>query len=186
MLSNLPKIVKKFLGKLNQSDYPVLTTFRFVSCWLNFTLDPSLMSMRDLFSRLNHQGIKIDISTFSKANKVRSTEVFKDLLNFLIKETNQNYKSDKLELFPLDSTTITLTTKLLWSQGIHQVKLFSGINLMTSGVSGVSLHFGQGHDSKYGNKTVNSIPENGVGIMDRGFSSLARIEELCAQKKYFV
>ena len=76
MRSNLPKLVKKILGKLPQSNYPVLSTFRFVSFWLNFALDPSLMSMRDLFDRLNYQGIKIDISTFSQANKMRSTEIF--------------------------------------------------------------------------------------------------------------
>jgi hypothetical protein len=76
MISNLPKLVKKILGKLPQSDYPVLTTFRFVSFWLNFALDPSLMSMRDLLDRLNYQGIKIYISTFYQANKMRSTEIF--------------------------------------------------------------------------------------------------------------
>jgi hypothetical protein len=76
MISNLPKLVKKFLGKLPLSDYPVLSTFRFMSFWLNFALDPSLMSMRDLFSRLNYQGIKIEISTFYQGNKMRSTEVF--------------------------------------------------------------------------------------------------------------
>jgi hypothetical protein len=75
MRSNLPKLVKKILGKLPQSNYPVLSTFRFVSFWLNFALAPSLMSMRDLFSRLNYQGIKIDISTFYQANKMRSTEI---------------------------------------------------------------------------------------------------------------
>ena len=75
MISNLPKLVKKILGKLPQSDYPVLTTFRFVSFWLNFALDPSLMSMRDLLDRLNYQGIKIYISTFYQANKMRSTEI---------------------------------------------------------------------------------------------------------------
>ena len=53
MISNLPKLVNKFLGKLPQSDYPVLSPFRFVSFWLNFALAPSLMSMRDLFARLN-------------------------------------------------------------------------------------------------------------------------------------
>ena len=76
MISNLPKLVKKFLGKLTQSDYPVLSTFRLVSFWLNFALAPSLMSMRDLFFRLNYQGIKIDIYTFNQANKMRSTEIF--------------------------------------------------------------------------------------------------------------
>jgi hypothetical protein len=76
MISKLPKLVKKFLAKLPLSDYPVLSTFRFVSFWLNFALAPSLMSMRDLFDRLNSQGIKIDISTFYQANKMRSTEIF--------------------------------------------------------------------------------------------------------------
>ena len=76
MISKLPKLVKKFLGKLPQSNYPVLSTFKFVSFWLNFALYPSLMSMRDLFSRLNSQGIKIDISTFYQANKMRSIENF--------------------------------------------------------------------------------------------------------------
>jgi len=76
MISKLPKLVKKFLGKLPQSNYPVLSTFRFVSFWVNFAIAPSLMNMRDLFSRLNYQGIKIDISTFYQANTMRSTEFF--------------------------------------------------------------------------------------------------------------
>ena len=71
-----------------------------------------------------------------------------------MKEINQTCKSDDLALFGLDSTTITLTSKLLWNQGIHQVKLFSGINLMNSELPGVSLHCGKGHHSKYGNETV--------------------------------
>ena len=48
-------------------------------------------------------------------------------------------------------------------------KLFSGINLMNSELPGVSLHFGKNHDSKYGNETVDSIPANAVGIMERRF-----------------
>jgi len=103
-----------------------------------------------------------------------------------MKEINQKCKSDDLALFVLDFTTITLTSKLLWNQGIHQVKLFSGINLMNSELPGVSLHFGKGHDSKYGNETVESIPANAVGLMDRGFSSPDRITELCKKDKYFL
>ena len=101
-------------------------------------------------------------------------------------EINQKCKSDDLALFGLDCTTITLRSKLLWHQGIHQVKLFSGINLMNSELPGVSLHFGKNHDSKYGNETVESIPENAVGIMDRGFSSHDRIRELCKKDKNLV
>jgi hypothetical protein len=40
---------------------------------------------------------------------------------------------------------------------------------MNSELLGVRLHFGKNHDSKYGNKNVESIPANAVGIMDRGF-----------------
>ena len=49
------------------------------------------------------------------------------------------------------------------------------------------LHFGQGHDHKYGQETVRAIPEKGVGIMDRGFASSEKIRELKVQKnKAFV
>ena len=60
---------------------------------------------------------------------------------------------------------MTLTSKLLWSEGYHQVKLFCGVNNWTNEVGGISIHFGQGHDNKYGNKTINEIPEDGIGIM---------------------
>jgi putative transposase len=42
-------------------------------------------------------------------------------------------------------------------------------------------------DSKYGDKTIEEIPENAIGVMDRGFSSLSRIGELLKSKnRYFV
>ena len=44
---------------------------------------------------------------------------------------------------------------------------------------------GLGHDSKYGNETIPEIPENGIGIMDRGFSSIDRIRELLERKNRF-
>jgi len=49
---------------------------------------------------------------------------------------------------------------------------------LNSSVEEIYLHFGQGHDSKYGKETIEAIPENVVGIMDRGFASLQRISEL--------
>lgn len=74
-------------------------------------------------------------------------------------------------LFPLDSTTITLTSKLLWNEGFNKVKLFCGLNSITSEIGGISIEFGNGHDSKNGNKTIEDIPKNAVGVMDRGFAS---------------
>ncbi|WP_158269545.1 transposase [Microcystis sp. 0824] len=81
-------------------------------------------------------------------------------------------------LFPIDSTIISLTSKLLWSQGLHQVKLFSGLNSITTEVVGIFIHFGQGHDSKEGGKTIEAIRVNRVGVMDRGFASNQKIQAL--------
>ena len=149
-------------------------------------MDTSLVSMRDLFLRLNSQNIEIDISTFSKANKKRSAETFAKILNKALRKLRtKKGKSERRIFFPLDSTIITLTSKLLWLEGYHQVKLFCGLNSRTNEVGGISIHFGQGHDSKYGNKTINEIPEDGIGIMDRGFSSLERIQELLNRNNRF-
>ena len=82
---------------------------------------------------------------------------------------------------------ITLTSKLLWKEKYHQVKLFAGLNSFSSEIDGIKIHFGQGHDSKEGGETIENIPKNGVGIMDRGFCSKERIRKLLEIKsKFFV
>ena len=173
MLSNFPSIINKFLGDLPKDDYPVLDTFKFVSCWLSFVMDQSQFSMRDLFKRLNVRGIDMDISTFSKASKNRDPVTFHNLFFRLRSELNKKKNIDPkaLVLFPIDSTIISLTSKLLWKEGYHQVKLFSGINLLTAEPGGILIHFGQGHDSKYGEETIAATPKNGVNIMDSGARS---------------
>jgi putative transposase len=189
MLSNFPSIINKSLGDLPKDDYPVLDTFKFVSCWLSFVMDQSQSSMRDLFKRLNVRGINMDISTFSKASKNRDPVVFHNLFLRLRGELNKKKNIDPkaLVLFPIDSTIISLTSKLLWKEGYHQVKLFSGINLLTAEPGGILIHFGQGHDSKYGEETIAATPKNGVNIMDRGFCKLERIKDLIQDKeRYFV
>ena len=77
--SNFAQVIKDLLKDLPKNDYPVLNSFLFVSCWIGWVMDRSLESMRDLFLRLNAQNIEIDISTFSKANKNRSAEVFEKI-----------------------------------------------------------------------------------------------------------
>ncbi|MGB3692318.1 MAG: IS4 family transposase [Spirulinaceae cyanobacterium] len=189
MVSNFPGIVKKYLGGLPKDDYPALNTFLFVSTWLSFVLDQGQVSMRSLFKTLNIRGIKVDKSTFSRASKKRDPMLFYNLFKKLRKELNKSKKIDKrkLALFPLDSTIVTLTSKLLTKQGFKQVKLFSGLNLLTSSPEGILIHFGQGHDSKYGNYTIEANPENGVSLMDRGFSGLSRIKSLLSEtNKYFL
>jgi putative transposase len=61
------------------------------------------------------------------------------------------------------------------------------LNNWTNEVGGIVINFGQGHDSKYGEKTIDEIPENGIGIMDRGFASQSRIRKLLEREnKFFV
>lgn len=189
IVSNFPKLIHKYLAHLPQDDYPVLDTFKFVSIWLGFVLDQSQTSMRSLFTRLNIRGETVDISTFSKASKTRSPQLFWELFCQVRKdlERKAGIILKRHHLFPLDSTIVTLTSKLLWQEGYHQVKLFSGINVSTGEVDGVLLHFGQGHDSKHGNETIKTTPKNGVAIMDRGFCDWKRIKELKEEKdKYFI
>ena len=188
MLTKFPKLMKDILKPLPRNDYPVLNTFLFVSCWIGFALDKSLVSMRDLCKRMNIQGINVQLSTFSKASKIRETDVFEKMIAELNKRLSIKKGVEKARaLFPIDSTIITLTSKLLWQENWHQVKLFCGLNSITSEVGGIVIHFGQGHDSKEGKETIAAIPENAVGVMDRGFASLKRIKELIADKeKHFV
>ncbi len=178
MKSNPGRIVRKYWAHLPKNDYPVLSTRKFVSCWLGFVLDQSLNSMRDLFKRLKIGGIELDISTFSKASKTRDNPVFVDLFNRLRKEVNSQISRHELGFFPLDSTSITLTSKLFHNLGYSQVKLFAGQDLSSGSIEGVKINFGSGHHSKYGHETRNAIPYNSVGIMDRGFSSCERIKKL--------
>lgn len=91
-------------------------------------MDQSLVSMRDLTLRLNSRGIEIDISTFSKGSKHRNPKNFELILDKAIQELKQKKGSSEQKiLFPLDSTIVALTSKLLWCQGYHQVKLFCGL-----------------------------------------------------------
>lgn len=85
--------------------------------------------MRDLFKRLNNTGIEVDISTFSKASSHRSQQVFHQIYQQLYGLIERKKLHGKSAICPIDSTTISLTSKLLWSLGYHQVKLFSSLNL---------------------------------------------------------
>ena len=187
-VSNFPRTIKSLLKNLPKNDYPVLNTFLFASCWIGFSMDKSLVSMRDLLTRVNSRGKKLDISTFSKASKTRNIEVFKEILNQATEKLKKKNQISKNQIcFPLDSTIITLTSKLLWQKGYHQVKLFAGLNDWNTSVGGIVIHLGQGHDSKYGEETIRNIPENGIGIMDRGFCSKKRIRNLLQENnKFFV
>jgi len=85
IINSFPKIVKDILRPLPKNDYPVLNSRLYFECWLAYALDNSLTSMRDLFTRLNHTGIDVIISTFSKANKHRNQEIFQNIYHQLNK-----------------------------------------------------------------------------------------------------
>jgi hypothetical protein len=113
-----------------------------------FSFDQSLYTMRSLFCRLNSRDISLDISTFSKASKQRDIGVFVKLFERLQADIKHQASSqDKLSLFCLDSTIVTLTSKLLWQQEYRQVKLFAGTDNERKIIDGVHIHLGQGHDA---------------------------------------
>ena len=142
-MTNFSKLIKELLKPLPKNDYPALDTFTFLSCWIGFALDKSIVSMRDLCSRMVLQGINVNLSTFSQASKIRETSPFEKVIvelnkRLVAKKGIENARA----LFPIDSTIISLTSKILWSQGWHQVKLFSGLNSITTEVVGILIHFG--------------------------------------------
>jgi len=171
MLRSFPNIVKQIFQHLPKNDYPVLHSCLFFQIWLTFILDKSLTSMRDLFYLLNRSGITVDISTFSKACKQRCDQYFRRIYTELRRQLIRNHPTSGKILFPIDATVVSLTNKLFWTQGQHQVKLLNGVNVSQGYVSECLIHFGQGHEAKFSDYIASMLPEDGIGIMDRGFVS---------------
>lgn len=186
MVLSFAKIVKGLLKDLPKNDYPVLNTRLFVECWLGYAMDKSLTSMRDLFKRLNGTGFAADISTFSKASQCRSQEVFRQIYQKLNQRVSGRIGSNNYAICPIDSTTITLTSKLLWLQGYHQVKLFSCLNLESKATADNLINFGNDHDYNYGSQMIDALPPTAIGVMDRGFASLKFLRKTSKSAKHFV
>ncbi len=126
MASSFTALVKSILKSLPPHDYPVLNSRLFFNIWLNFVLDSNLTSMRSLFYRLNHTGIEIDISTFSKACKSREDRGFYRVYYQLIQKIKKKSPGEAMNLMAIDSTVVTLTSKLFWSPKYNPVKLING------------------------------------------------------------
>jgi len=186
MLASFPKIVKSLLKQLPPHDYPVLNSRLFFEIWLTFVLHHGLNSMRDLFYHLNHSGISVDISSFSKACKTRQDQYFCRIYIDLIQKLRRKNPAATRMLFPIDSTVITLTSKLFWQQEYHQVKLLNGINLTQKNSSECLIHFGQANDAKFADSVIGIIPDNAVGIMDRGFASWELLDQMSQTQTLFV
>lgn len=192
MLNSFPRLVNELLADLPQNDYPVLNTRLFLEIWFAFILDQSVTSLRDLFARLNHSGYPVNLSTFSRACQRRTLQWVQRIYKKLQKLTRARpYKGfgkmeSKLNLCPIDATVISLTSKLLWAQQIHQVKLYSGVELGTGSTTDIFIQFGYDHDAKSTETLSTVIPENGVGVFDRGFAGLKQLKEMAQQKTCFV
>ncbi len=74
----------------------------------------------------------------------------------------------------------------MWSLGYHSFKLFSSLHLNTGVTEENFIIFGLNHDYKYGQKMMNALPENDVGVMDRGFAGLKFLQNTVEADKYFV
>jgi putative transposase len=142
--------------------------------------------MRDLFYQLNHTGISVDISTFSKACKTRQDQHFCQIYVKLIEQLKRQNPAAAQMLFPIDSTVVSLTSKLFWLPGYHQVKLLNGVNLEQGNPSECLIHFGQGHDARFADSVIGMIPESAVVVMDRGFASWEFLDELSQTQTLFV
>lgn len=142
--------------------------------------------MRDLFKRINNTGFSVHLSTFSKASSHRSQQIFQQIYRQLYSLVSRKKLNDKYAICPIDSTTISLTSKLLWSLGYHQVKLFSSLNLQTGATEDNLVIFGFNHDYKYGKRMIDGLPKKAVGVMDRGFAGLKFLRNTADSNKYFV
>lgn len=185
MIASFPTLVKSLLKQLSPSDYPVLNSRLFFEIWLTFVFDQSLTSMRDLFYRLNRAGVSVAMSTFSKACKTRDQHFCRLYIELMARLKRKNPATSQM-LIPLDSTVITLTSKLFWAQEYHQVKLLNGINLTQGNPTECLIHFGQGHDARFADLVLSMIPENGIGIMDRGFADWDLLDQMSQTKTLFV
>ena len=82
---------------------------------------------------------------------------------------------NKYAICPINSTIITLTSKLLLVLGNHQDKLFSALYLATVIPDDNLIKFGKDRDYKFGLKMMPKLPANAVEVMNRGLAKLKLI-----------
>lgn len=179
-------IVKKLLDFLPKDDYPVLHSQKYFSIWLEYILDQSVVSMRDVFGRLKIGGSAPDMSTFSKANQKREIEPIRKIYHYLNQKVSEKKGNNRNEIVPFDATTIILTSKLMWAQGYHQVKFFAGNGVESQNIKSELVVFGQSHDYNYGGFLIDGLESNQVGVFDRGFAGTSFINQCCNTNKKFV
>ncbi len=105
-------MVKSILQKLSPCDYPSLNKQLLFTIWLTYILDHRLTSMRALFYRLNHGSIPVAMSTFSKANKTRNTQIFQQIFRQPAEEVKRQNSAVGRLSYPVYSTVRTKSAVL--------------------------------------------------------------------------
>jgi putative transposase len=185
-LNSFAGIVNFLLKDLPTNDYPVLNSRLFCSIWFTGILDKGINSLRDLFYQLNHAGTKVDLSTFSKANKTRDPQIFMRLYHKLLHYIEEAHPEKKLVLCPFDATVIPLMSKLFWLQGHRQVKLITTLNQDTKSTGHLIISPGQKHEINFGEEIMRMLPENGVAVGDRGFCSRKLFDKFIENNTLFI
>src|SRR5262245_28735649 len=108
-------------------------------------------------------GLKLIFPPFRSSCKNRQGEHFCRIYVALIERLKRQHPVTAQMLIPIDSTVVTLTSKLFWEQDYHQVKLMNGVNLTQGNLTECLIHFGQGHDARFAEMVNSMIPANGVG-----------------------
>jgi hypothetical protein len=78
---------------------------------LHLIFDKSLGSLRDLFFLTYHQGITVDLSTFSKASKNRDYQAFNHIYFSLNSELKKRKGKREYPLYAIDSIDLNYTTQ---------------------------------------------------------------------------
>ena len=95
--------------------------------------------MRGLRSYLNATGTQFNISTFSRANHNKNPQVVIDIYKKLATQVRRKSEQNILPTLALDSTTITLKSKLFYQHNFPEAKLLCSHNSHTQNPENLSL-----------------------------------------------
>lgn len=186
MINNYREIVNNLVKDLPKNDYPVLNTRLWVETWFHFIVNQSLNSMRGLTSYLNATGVQFNISTFSRANQNRNPQIFIDIYQKLAIKVRRKFDGNILPTLALDSTTITLTSKLFHQNNYREAKLLCSHNSQTQIPENISIQLEKIHDYRMFMSSNKEIESLGIMVMDRGFASLDIIKKFQDNCQLFV
>ncbi|MFN3361956.1 MAG: transposase [Pseudanabaenaceae cyanobacterium] len=74
----------------------------------------------------------------------------------------------------------------MWQQQVYQVKLSLCFDINVGNIGDEIITVGQTNDHKIGKLVIGMIPEDALGIMDRGFASWKLIDEMCDRNTLFI